>query len=354
MSQTGQQTGIARNKGLAGALVGYAVFAAYLSWPHWGSWSLSERTLPVCWCIGAVGAYFLSRRWIRSVVGGFFSGALYSFGPLALYTTRFHETGACIVAVVPWLFCAWAYTHWLVSRKRLWTRRIVGGGLFALPFVFVAVLFRILAQYHLFVMPLHVGYLTENECMGVIVPMVMAKHGDLFWGVYHVALGMLALGVYQLVKAKAWRLIGALGMTVIVAVWQPWPQIFQVCPLVWWLFPHVFLCICVGLGIVFLLKGTKHLRHWVLGTGVGLVSLGVLNLLQSAEYFQLFLWFGDSYARLFVTSGKLYVLGAVGFGLIYVLMATKKWHWGRIGLVCIVLSCDLVVSASYIVDRLLS
>ncbi|MCP4450084.1 MAG: hypothetical protein GY809_01375, partial [Planctomycetes bacterium] len=338
MGQSDSPQRPARPEGVVWALVVYILFAAYLSWPHWSDWTWSERTVPVCWCVGAVGVFLLSRRWIRVWIAALFSGGLYSFGPLALYTAQFHEAGACIVAVLPWLLCPWAYSFLLVRPQKTWLRRGVEFGLFALPFAFVAVLFRTLAQYHLFVMPVHVGQLSRQECLGVVVPLVMVRHGDLFWGLYHVALGAVVLGLLRVVRARCWGLalpvIGAFA----VAIWKPWPAVFEVCPLVWWLLPQILMCLCVGLGIVLLLRGGRADRAWVLGCGVGLTGLAVLVLLQSAHYFDLFLWFGAPYARLFVTSGRLYLLGAVGFGVIYVLMNyNRRFLWLRAILVCIVL-----------------
>lgn len=339
---------------LVWALLVYILFATYLSWPHWSAWQGSQKVLPVCWCVGAVGVFQLSRRWIRSWIGALFSGALYSFGPLALYTAQFHEAGACIVAVIPWLLCPWAYSYLLVSRKKTWLMRGVNCGLFVLPFVFVAVLFRILAQYHLFLMPVHVGQLSRQEWLGLMAPLIMAKHGDLFWGLYHVALGCVVLGLVRVIKGRCWGLGLAITAALAVAMWEPWPAVFEVCPLIWWLFPQILLCVFVGLGIVLLLRGGPADRPWVLSSAVGLIALAVIMLLRSGDFFDLFLWFGFPYARLFVTTGKLYVLGAVGLGLIYVLMKFhRKFLWLRAILVCLILGCDVFLCASYIVDRFL-
>jgi hypothetical protein len=336
------------------ALLVYIAFSVYLSWPHWSGWQGSQKVLPLCWCVGAVGVFQLSRRWTRSWIGALFSGGLYSFGPLALYTAQFHEAGACIVAVIPWLLCPWAYSHLVVSRKKAWLSRGASIGFFIVPFVFVAVLFRILAQYHLFLMPVHVGQLSRQEWLGLTAPLVMARHGDLFWGLYHVALGGVILGVGQVLKERCWGLALALAAALVVALWEPWPDVFQVCPLIWWLFPQILLCICVGIGISLLLRGGRADRRWVLGGAVWLIGLGVMMLLRSADYFDFVLWFGFPYARLFVTTGKLYVLGAVGFGLIYVLMNfRKRFLWLRAILVCLILGCDVFLCASYIVDRFL-
>ncbi len=341
-----------RPEGVVQALVVYILFAAHLSWPHWLAWTWSERTLPVCWCAGAVGAFLLSRRWIRDWTGALFSGGLYSFGPLALYIAHFHEAGACIVAVIPWLLCPWAYSFLLMGRKRTWLKRVADVGLFALPFAFVAVLFRILAQYHLFVMPVHVGQLSRQECLGVAAPLVMVLHGDLFWGLYHVALGAVTLGALRVIRTQYWGLFLPIAGAFAWAILEPGSAVFEVCPLIWWLFPQVLMCIVVGLGIVRLVRGGRADRVWVLGSGLALTGVGVLMLLQSAHFFESFLWFGDPYARLFVTTGKLYVLGAVGFGLIHVLMRyNRRTFWWRAILVCVILGCDIVLCASYIVDR---
>jgi len=309
----------------------------------------------VCWCVGATGGFLLGRRWIRSLIGAFFSGGLYSFGPLALYTTQYHEAGACIVAVIPWLLCPWAYSHLLVSAGKPLLKWCVSGLLFALPFAFVAVLFRILGQYRLFVMPVQVGHLSREEWFGLGAPLIMVQHGDLFWGIYHIALGVVVLGLVRVFKKRCWSLILALIAALVVAVCEPWPAVFGVCPLVWWLFPQMLLCICVGLGIKLLLDGSRFDRAWVLGSGVWLISLAVLMFMQSSRYSDFFLGIGFPYARLFITTGKLYVLGSVGLGLIYVLTKLdRKGLWLRGGLVCAMLGCDIFLCARFIVDRVLS
>ncbi|MCF7974364.1 MAG: hypothetical protein K9N55_11155 [Phycisphaerae bacterium] len=357
MGQSDSQQGGRHTAGMALSLSVYILFSMYLSWPHWSGWTWSQRILPVSWCVGACGTFLLSRRWIRSLVGAFFSGAMYSFGPLALYIARFHEArvNLVIVALIPWLLCPWAYSHLLVSRRRTWLKQGIGCGLFVLPFVFVAALFRILGQYHLYVMPLNVGGISRQEWFGLMAPLVMVRHGNLFWGVCHIGLGAVFLGGVRLVRTRCWSLIlGCLAASA-VAVWQPWPVIFGVSPLIWWLFPQILVCICVGLGIVLLLGGGRSDRSWVLGSSVGLTALGVMMLLQSSRYFDFFLWFGFPYARLFVVTGKLYLLGAVGFGLIYVLMkCDRHLLWVRASLVCAMLGCDVCLCASFIVDRVLA
>jgi hypothetical protein len=183
----------------------------------------------------------------------------------------------------------------------------------------------------------------------------MVRHGDLFWGVYHVALGAVFLGGVRIVKARCWSLLMGLVGASGVAIWQPWSVLFGVSPLIWWLFPQMLLCICAGLGIVFLLGGGRPDRSWVLASCAGLTCLGVLMLLQSGHYFDFFLWFGFPYARLFATTGKMYLLGSVGLAIIYVLMNfTRKLLWLRAVLVCAMLGCDLFLCASFIVDRVLA
>ena len=99
----------------------------------------------------------------------------------------------------------------------------------------------------------------------------------------------------------------------------------------------------------------EAIRPWILGSGVWLTGLGVLMLFQSSKYFNMPLWLGFPYARLFVTTGKLYVLGAVGFGFIYILVNFgRRLAWLRAGLVCLILGWDTFICASMIVDRLLS
>jgi len=82
-----------------------------------------------------------------------------------------------------------------------------------------------------------------------------------------------------------------------------------------------------------------------------MLSLSIVTLLLASRYFQTFAGLGDGYARLFVESGRMYILGAAATGILFFMARAQK----RLTLVrLILLSCavglDIFVCSQYIVD----
>ena len=95
----------------AAAAVMYLAFAVYL-YRHYfkgfGTPQLQDMFV-VSTCLGSLGVYVLSRRWVAGFAESFFAGAIYGFGPFMLGLAKFHPAAGLLAAAIPWLFCRRSY-----------------------------------------------------------------------------------------------------------------------------------------------------------------------------------------------------------------------------------------------------
>jgi hypothetical protein len=350
-ASTSQQSAIPRLV-LAGAL--YITFAVYLYYPHFGGFSGAQWVFAMNACAAALGGYLLSRRWVAGFTGSLLAGAIYGFAPFTLGLSRFHPAAGLLAASVPWLFLPAVF----LERKR---GKWIGISLLLVPFV-VIVLFSYLsagANWRLFAVP-RTAEVRPSDLAGFIAPLVLAKRGTALVGLYHVPVATLVLGLVMMWKARRYSifimlLIGFLlafsDSLIVGANGMPW---LAVSPVLWLSIPLVWCAVLCGIGLQGLLEAGFADRKWVLAAAVILCTLAIVTLFLAAQYFQVLFGLAADYARLFVETAKMYLLGAVATGILF-LMARQKMRvqWLRWAILCTALGVDIILGARYVIDSIL-
>ncbi len=324
----------------AAALI-YSGFAVYLYQPYFKGFDRFQFVLVVSVVAGAVGCYLLSRRWTKSFFGSFAAGAIYGFGPFMLSLASYHPAASVLAAGIPWFFLPAG----LWPRGKLRALRAVSS---LLPFAAVIVFFQA-AEYLRFYPVSKSAAIETIDLLSLLSALVAAKHGLVLIGFYHIPIAALIIGIGMLVKAQRLGTIAIIIASIAASVYAP---ILTVSPFMWFSIAAVCLSIIAGAGIDGLgLAGVAD-RKWILAALIVMLSLAIVTLLLASKYFQTFLGLGAGYARLFVESAKMYILGAVATGILFFMARAQK----RLTLVrLILLSCavgiDIFVCSQYIVDR---
>jgi hypothetical protein len=336
------------------ASVLYAGFAVHLYYPYFDRFPLWQwLLLPAGACMAAVGCFVLSRRWVVGFSGSLLAGLLYGFGPFVLSLSRFHETAVLLAASIPWLFMPAAF--W--GRKR---GPAVAFLLSLLPFVAVALFFRISAgqDYRLFAAPIQAAP-RPSDLFGFVAPLVMVTRTTTLPGLYHVPVAALVLGLAIMFRARRYGilliLVCGFALTFCRSFLAPahleW---LGISPILWLSIPLVCLSILAGVGLQGLIDASFSDGKWVLAAAIVPGVLAIAVLLLAATYFQTLFGLADGYARLFVEAAKMYLISAVGVGLIFAMTHFKlrlqplRWF-----LLCLALAIDIFLSAQYIVDKIL-
>ena len=178
-------------------------------------------------------------------------------------------------------------------------------------------------------------------------------------GVYHVPVAALALGLALVWKARRYGilLIAAAGLALafsrsfLDAGEVAW---LGVSPILWLSIPMVWCAVLSGVGLHGLIEAGPADRKWILAAAILLGVLAIVTLLLAAKCFQVFLGLGDGYARLFVQTAVIYLLGAVATGIIFFLARQNlRLHWLRWAILCTALGIDIFLGARYVVDSVL-
>jgi len=333
----------------------YGLFAVYLYQPHFGGFTGRQWLLPLNACAAALGGYLLSRRWVAGFTGSLLSGAIYGFAPFTLGLARFHPSAGLLAASVPWLFLPAAF---LERTRGKW----LGTALLLLPFLVILLFFYLLANvfvdYRLFAAPLG-AEVRLADLTGFIAPLVLAKRGAAMMGLYHVPVAALVLGVVMMWKARRYSilivmLIGfllAFSRSFIGADRIAW---LGVSPILWLSIPLVWCAVLSGIGLQGLLEAGFADRKWVMAVTAILCTLAIVTLFLAARYFQVLFGLAADYARLFVETAKMYLLGAIATGIIYLMIRQKlRVRWLRWAILCAALAVDIILGARYVVDSVL-
>jgi hypothetical protein len=323
----------------------YASFAVYLYQPYFkGFDALRLRDLFVVnVCLGSLGCYVLSRRWMAGFGESFFAGAIYGFGPFILGLLKFHPAAGFLSAVIPWLFCPAAFGP---KGRWRWLRIPLAG----LPFLAIVFFFEVSAHYRLFAVPTQ-ARLHSADLTGLLAPLVMAGRNTTLIGFYHIPIAALVMGFSMLIAARR------LGVIVIFAIGTTLAfceSFFEVSPIIWLTIPMLCCSVLVGAGMQGLASAGFADRGWVLATAAIMGTLAIVTLLLATKYFQTFLGLGAGYAKLFTEAGKMYILGTIAVAIIF-FMERAKLRMLRLREVflCAAVAVDIFLGARFIIDKLL-
>jgi len=325
---------------LAGVV--YAGFAVYLCQPYFKDFDRFGFLLVINACLGSLGCYVLSRRWVGSFAGSFFGGAIYGFGPFALGLAKFHPTAGLLAAAVPWLFCPAAFCFKLKWR---WVRVPLS----TLPFVVILLFFQIGAYYRLFAIPLQ-AKLYLADLAGLAAPLVMVKRSLVLVGFYHIPTAAFVMGLSMLLAARRLNIIILFCAGTGLAFCG---SFFDVSSVLWLSVPVVCCSVLIGTGMEGLICVGFADRKWVIGILVIMMGLAIAALLLASRYFQTFLGLGADYAKLFVQTAKMYILGSVTAAIIYFLAHAKlRVRCVRMVLLSLAMGIDIFFGARFIVDKI--
>ena len=328
--------------GIVGAA--YLAFAIYLYQPYLANFNKWQYLLIVNPCLAAMGCYVLSRRWVGTIAGSFFAGAIYGFGPFMLGFARFHPTAGVLAAMIPWLFCPAAF----VAKEK----RLVSGILAVLPFLAILLFFEVSAHYRLFVISRQ-ARLYISDLPGFLTPLVSAKRGMNLVGFYHIPIAALIMGIGMMMTARRLGIIVIIAVGSVLAFCRPIPGL-DVSPIGWFAIPSVCCAVLAGAGMQGIISSGFADRKWVLAITIVMGGLAIASLLLATKYFQTFLFLGAGYARLFAETGKLYVMGAIVMATIFFIARAKlRLLWLRWIIFCLAMGVDIFLGARFIVDRIL-
>jgi len=333
----------------------YVGFAAYLYYPHLRGFTGSQWLFPISTCAAALGGYLLSRRWVAGFTGSLLAGTVYGFAPFTLGLARFHPAAGLLAASVPWLFLPAAF---LERTRGKW----LATTLLLLPFLVILLFFYLLANvfvdYRLFAAPLGAEVRLSNLA-GFVAPLVLAKRGIAVIGLYHVPVAALVLGMVMMWKARRYSILVVLLIGFLLAFSKSFIDAGKIAwlgvsPILWLTIPLVWCAVLSGIGLQGLLEAGFADRKWVLAATAILCTLSIVTLFLAARYFQVLFGLADGYARLFVETAKMYLLGALATGIIFLMIRQKlRVHWLRWAILCAALAVDIFLGARYVVDSVL-
>lgn len=332
---------------LATAALLYAGFAVYLYQPYFKHFNELQFLVVINTCLACLGAYVLSRRWITSFWCSFFAGATYGFGPFALWLAGYHPTAGLLLAAVPWLFCPAAF-----GPKARW--RWVSWLLSALPFLAIISFFQLSARWRLFAIPVQTK-LHLSDLAFLLAPLAAAERGLTPFGLYHVPLAFLIVGLSMLVAARRFGILTIFAIGVALAFAGRHPAdcnpVFNVSPVIWLTIPLLCCSILVGAGMQGLVCAGFADRKLLLITAAVMAALSIVTLLLATECFQVFAGLGARAGRCFTEAAKMYILGTVAITIIFFTACAKsRVHLLRLTVLCSAAAIDIFLCARFIVD----
>jgi hypothetical protein len=196
-------------KFLAAAII-YAVFAVYLYQPYFKGFNALQLRdfFVVNVCLGSLGCYVLSRRWVAGFGESLFAGAIYGFGPFILGLAKFHPTAGFLAAAIPWLFCPAAFGP---KEKWRWLRIPLA----VLPFLAIVLFFQVSTHYRLFPVSTQVR-LHLADLIGLFAPLITAKQNTTLIGFYHIPIAALIMGFSMLLAARRFSIITIFAIGIIL------------------------------------------------------------------------------------------------------------------------------------------
>jgi len=327
------------------AAVIYFIFATYLYRPYYkGLNALQLQDLFVVGtCLASLGCYVLSRRWVAGFAESFFAGALYGFGPFSLGMAKFHPTAGLLVAAIPWLFYPAAF-----GPKAKW--RWLRVPLALLPFLGIVLFFQAAAHLRLYPIPIRLK-LHAVDLVGLAAPLVAAKRQMALIGFYHIPIAALAMGFVMLLKVRRLSIMMILAIGTILAFCGP---VLDISPIIWLAFSMLCGSIIIGAGMQGLVCAGYADRKWILFSAIVMGTLAILMLLLATKYFQILFGLASGYARLFVESGKMHILGAVTMAILFFLVRARlRLRPLRQFLLYSTAALDIFFHGAFIIDSIL-
>ncbi len=324
------------------AAVVYIAFAVYLYQPHFSTFTKLQFLTLVNVCLASLGCFALSRRWVPSLLGSLFAGAIYGFGPFTLGLAMYHPTVGFLAATMPWLFLPAVFGP---KGKWQWLRVPLA----VLPFLAILLFFSASSHYRLFAIPMQTR-LHLADLVGLAAPLVTAQQGLTSVGFYHVPIAALVMGLAMLFAVRRLSVLIIFCLGVVLASCQP---VLGVSPIIWLSFSVLCCSIITGAGLQgFCLAGLAD-RRWILLSMAFIAGLAIVTLLQATEYFQVFMGFGDKCANLFLADAKMYIAGAVALlAVFFIVRAKLRLHWLRWAVLGSAMAVDIFFSARFVVDKI--
>ena len=321
----------------------YFGFALYLYQPYLTGFDTIRYLLIANVCLGSLGCYLLSRRWVAGFAESLFAGAVYGFGPFSLGLAPFHLTAGLLVAAMPWLFCPAAY-----GPKARWRRLAVP--LSTLPFLAVVLFFQIAAHYHLYPVPIQLK-LRPADLAGLLAPLVAVKRGTTAVGFYHVPIAALVIGFSMCLAARRYGIMLILTVATTFAFCD---SFLNVSPVTWLAITTLCCSILIGAGMQGLVCAGFADRKWVLAAAAIMGILAITVLMLATQYFQVAFGLAAGYARLLADTGKMYILGAIAVTVLFFITRAKlRARPLRQALLYTAAALDIFLGARFVVDAIL-
>jgi len=325
------------------AAVLYINFAAYLYLPYLKDFKPVQYLIVVNITLAGLGCFVLSRRWVGSFAGSFFAGAIYGFGPFTLHLAAYHPSAGLLVAAIPWLFCLAAFA----ARAE---RRVLAVPFSVLPFLAIAVFFKLAANYGLFPVPIWTR-LHLADLVALAIPLVRINAGPAGLGFYHVPIAALIAGLLMLLVARRFGIIIIFAVGTALAFCKAF---FDISPIIWAVLPVLCCSVLIGAGLQALTSAGFADRKLVLAIAVVMGILTVVTLLLATKYFQVFAGLGDRYARVLLIEAWMYILGTIATAIVFFLTRAKlRVRLVRLILLCSAMAIDIFLGARFIVDKTL-
>ncbi|MGA1980363.1 MAG: hypothetical protein ABSG99_07380 [Sedimentisphaerales bacterium] len=322
------------------AAVVYIGFAVYLYQPHFKTFNKLQYLILINVCLASLGCFALSRRWVSSLLGSLFAGAIYGFGPFALGLAGYHPTAGFLAATMPWLFLPAAFGP---KGKWQWLRVPLS----ALPFLAILLFFQVFSRYRLFAVPMQ-NRLHLADLIGLAAPLVAAQQDITLVGFYHVPIAALVMGFSMLFAARRFSVLIIFCLGAILATCRP---LLGVSPIIWLSFSVLCCSIIIGAGLQGFCSAGLADRRWILLSMAFMAGLSIVTLLKATKYFQVFAGFGDRYANLFLADAKMYIAGTVAIAIIFFIARAKlRLTWLRWVVLGSATAADIFFGARFVVD----
>ncbi|MHC4184572.1 MAG: hypothetical protein ACYSR4_01390 [Planctomycetota bacterium] len=222
--------------------------------------------------------------------------------------------------------------------------------LLLLPFLAILLFFQITIQYRLFAVPLQVR-LRAADLAGFIFPLVATKRGLTPLGFYHIPIAPLFMGLLMLVTARRFGIVAVFVIGMALAFCN---SLLDISPIIWLALPALCCSVVMGAGMQGLVSAGPVDRKWVLTITIIMGVLAIATLVMATKYFQVFAGLGTGYAKLFVRTANMYILGAVTVAIIF-FAARAKLRLCRLRqvILCSAIAADVFFGATFVVDKIL-